>query len=72
VAAYQNWRKKMALHTAQMIVMVTLNTNNKIYGLDNEGRLWILEPDSIPLKWKLLLLSPLVDGDVPVARIANA
>jgi len=39
-------------------MIITLNSNNKIYGLDDRGGLWVLEPDSVPLTWKFLLDSP--------------
>jgi hypothetical protein len=49
-------------------MIITLNSNNKIYGLDADGRLWVLEPDSVPLMWKFLLDSPEVPTAPPVVQ----
>lgn len=50
--------KKMTI-----VSIITLNSNNKIYGIDADGGLWVLEPDaSVPL-WKYLLDSPTVSKE---------
>ena len=50
---------------AKMKSIITIPTNNKIYGLDEQGNLWVCEPDGKPPKWIYLQTDPELPIPIP-------